>query len=97
MYSSSFKKKVNSKSNKLMPVEDASSPADSVSTNEISEDLDFDYTSADLIQFVDSPPDEYSEVFSPLEPRRQDVTIINKGDKTPHALKRRPTTLISYK
>lgn len=100
VYSSSFKCNVDSKTNKSVPVEVVPSPADSSATNEVSEVSDFDaITDLDRAGYVSSPND-YSNIFSPLEPTKlseENVMLINKGDKTPHTLKKRPTNNICYK
>ena len=100
MYSSSFKKNVNSKSNKLVPVEVVASPAESSATNEVSEVSDFDaFSDLDRAGCVASPC-EYFDTFSPLEERKlndNDVMLINKGEKTPHGLKKRPSNNFFYK
>jgi hypothetical protein len=97
VYSSSFK----SKCNKLAPVEVVPSPAESTATNEVSEVSDFDaINDLDRAGYVSSPSNDYSSIFSPLEPRKlteENAMLINKGEKTPHTLKKRPTNMICYK
>lgn len=91
---------MDSKSNKSAPVEAVpSSPAESTATNEVSE-LEFDaITELDRAGFANSPND-YCNIFSPLETRKlseESAMMINKGEKTPHTLKKRPTNMICYK
>ena len=83
-----------------MTVEVVQSPAESTATNEVSEVSDFDaIDDLDRVDYVSSPND-YSSIFSPLEPRKlteENVMLINKGEKTPHTLKKRPMNMICYK
>lgn len=100
--SNSFKNNVNCKSGKSVAFEVAPSPAESSATTEVSEESDFDVIS-DLDRvgsYVCSPANDYSNIFSPLETRKlsdENVMMINKGEKTPHTLKKRPTNMICYK
>lgn len=91
MYSSSFKKNVNSKSNKSVPVDVVSSPAKSTAT-EVSDIVDL--AELERVGYAPSPLNDYSDILSPLESRKlaeENGVSINKGDKTPHALRKRPT------
>lgn len=95
MYSSSFKKKVNSKSNKCVPVEVVPSPAESTTT--VLSDI-VDLAELERVGFEPSPSVDYNEVLSPLESRKlvdDSEVSINKGDKTPHALRKRSS--MSYR
>lgn len=91
--SSSFKNVIHSK-NRTAPVEVVPSPADSTATNEASEVSDLDAIT-DFDRVACSPANDY--MFSPLEARKLSDEIINKGEKTPHALKKRPSNNICYK
>lgn len=91
LYNSSFKKNVNSKSNKLVPVEVVPSPAESAST-EVSDIVDL--AELERVGGVLSPSTDFDNIQSPLETRKyveENGVLINKGDKTPHALRKRPT------
>lgn len=95
VYSSSVKSSVNSKSNKLVPVEGIPSPAES--SNDAGEVSDFDVI-PERIGYVDSPID-FAGMFSPLEAPKlceDEAGFFIKGDKTPHSLKKR-TSKYSYK
>lgn len=99
VYSSSSFKNVNNSKSRTAPVEVAPSPADSTATNdEASEVSDVDAIT-DFDRVVQcSPANEY--MFSPLEARKlsdENVMLINKGEKTPHTLKKRPSNNICYK
>lgn len=76
------------------------SPAESSTTNEASEVSDLDaIVDLDRAGYISSPND-YEDVFSPLEVTKlsdENVMLINKGEKTPHTLKKRPTNMICYK
>lgn len=100
VYSSSFKSNANSKYNKAMTIEVVPSPAESAATNEVSEVSDIDAISdLDRAGYASSPND-YCDMFSPQEPAKlsdENVMMINKGEKTPHTLKKRSVNLISYK
>lgn len=91
VYSSSFKKIVNSKSNKSVPVEVVPSPVVSTAT-EVSDIIDL--TELERVGCVPSPSDDFGDALSPLETRKfvedNELPMI-KGDKTPHALRKRPS------
>lgn len=94
--SSSFKNVISSKS-RTAPVEVVPSPADSTATNEASEASDLGAIT-DFDRVACSPANDY--MFSPLEARKiseENVMLINKGEKTPHTLKKRPSNIICYK
>lgn len=99
LYSSSFKSNIDSKCNKKV-TDVVPSPAESSTTNEASEVSDLDaIVDLDRAGYISSPND-YEDVFSPLEATKlsdENVMLINKGEKTPHTLKKRPTNMICYK
>ena len=101
--SSNFKSNVSDKNINSVESEVVPSPAASSATNEVSEVSDFDVV-GDMDRvggYVSSSPSkDYSNVFSPLETRKiseENVMLINKGEKTPHTLKKRPSNTICYK
>lgn len=92
VYTSSYKSIVSSKI-KSMPVEVVPSPAESTATNGASEVSDFDGERGGYNS-------DYSNIFSPLETTKlseENIMLINKGEKTPHTLKKRPTNMMCYK
>lgn len=96
VYSSSSKSNNKNSNTNLLPIEVIASPADSASTNEVSEVSDFDAaTNLD----VDDLVSDYS-VFSPLETetlQNDRKLLVNKNEKTPHSQKTRPGSLLCYK
>lgn len=99
--SSNFKSNVNGKSSNSVASEVVPSPAESSATNDASEVSDFDVVGdMDRVGGYVSSPNDYCNVFSPLESRKlseENVMLINKGEKTPHTLKKRPSNTICYK
>lgn len=99
--SSNFKSNVNGKNSNSVASEVVPSPAESSATNDASEVSDFDVVGdMDRIGAYVLSPSDYCNVFSPLETRKlsdENVMLINKGEKTPHTLKKRPSNTICYK
>lgn len=99
MYSSSFKSKLSS-SKTTASTEVVPSPAESILTVVASEvSSDFDIAS----DFASSPSNDCTTIFSPssygnLKINGENATVVTKGDKTPHASKKRSTSnSICYK
>lgn len=101
--SSNFKSNISDKNINSVESEVVPSPAASSATNEVSEVSDFDVVGEmDRVggYVTLSPSKDYGNVFSPLETRKiseENVMLINKGEKTPHTLKKRPSNTICYK
>lgn len=100
--SSNYKSNVSGKIINSVESEVVPSPVESSATNEVSEVSDFDVVGdMDRIGgYVSSPNNDYGNVFSPLETRKlseENVMLMNKGEKTPHTLKKRPSNTICYK